>query len=357
MSNKKDIKMDPLFTALKLKSFEIKNRVVMPPVVSFGWADENGYVDDRHVKHYEERAEGGAGMIIVEATCVKKDGRIVNSQPGIWSDDHIEGLSKITAACRNHGPLMLLQIHHSGLVTAQGIADRAVGPTADPANSRTHTLSSEEIRDLQDAFIKAAKRAKQAGFHGVELHGAHGFLLNQFASHIINKREDEFGQTLQGRLKFASGLINDIRESLGENFIIGYRLGSNSPTLADGIEIAKYLEKTGVDLLHASHGGSTGVIPAVPENFAYNGIVYSGTQIKKQVNIPVIVVNEIKSPERASYLIAHQMADFVAIGKDMLTDPQWVNKAMNNEPIDYCIHCQPKCKRYESPDLCPVHKG
>ncbi len=349
--------MDPLFTAIKLKSFEIKNRIVMPPVVCFGWADENGYVDDRHEKHYEERAEGGAGMIIVEATCVKKDGRIVKSQPGIWSDSHIQGLSKITTACRKHGPMMMLQIHHSGLVTPLGITDTAVGPTAFPDNSRTHTLSSEEIRDLQDAFINAARRAKQVGFHGVELHGAHGFLLNQFASHIINKREDEFGQTLQGRLKFASGIIDGIRKSLGEDFIIGYRLGSNSPTLEDGIEIAKYLEKIGVDLLHVSHGGGTGIIPVVPGNFAYNGIVYSGTQIKKHVSIPVIVVNEIKTPQRASYLIEQKMADFVAIARDMLTDPQWVRKAMNNEPIDYCIQCKPKCKRYESPDLCPVHKG
>ncbi|MDQ1350858.1 MAG: dehydrogenase [Acidobacteriota bacterium] len=349
--------MNPLFTTFKLKSVEIKNRVVMPPVVSFGWADENGYVDDRHVKHYEERAEGGAGMIIVEATCVKKDGRIVNSQPGIWSDDHIQGLSKITTTCRKHGPLMLLQIHHSGLGTSPAISDKAVGPSADPNNNRTHTLSIEEIHDLRDAFIKAAKRAKQVGFHGVELHGAHGFLLNQFATPIFNKREDEYGGSLKGRLKFASEIIHGIREALGEDFIIGYRLGSNSPTLEDGIEIAQYLGKTGIDLLHASHGGGTGIIPAVPENFAYNGIVYSGTQIKKHVNIPVIVVNEIKSPERASYLIAHQMADFVAIGKDMLTDPQWVKKAMNNEPIDYCIHCLPKCKRYENADLCPVHKG
>lgn len=349
--------MDPLFTTLKLKSFEIKNRVVMPPVVSFGWADENGYVDDRHVRHYEERAEGGAGIIIVEATCVKKDGRIVNSQPGIWSDNHIKGLNKITTACRKYGPLMLIQIHHSGLATSPAIADKAVSPTADPNNNRTHTLSIEEIHDLRDAFIKAAGRAKQAGFHGVELHGAHGFLLNQFATTIFNKREDEYGRSLEGRLKLASEIIHGIREALGEDFIIGYRLGSNSPTLEDGIEIARYLEKTGIDILHASHGGGTGVIPTVPENFAYNGIVYSGTQIKKHVKIPVIAVNEIKTPERASYLIAHQMADFVAIGKDMLTDPRWVKKAMNNEPIDYCLHCQPKCKRYENADLCPVHQG
>ncbi|HLP47756.1 MAG TPA: NADH:flavin oxidoreductase [Candidatus Kapabacteria bacterium] len=349
--------MNSLFKPIKLKSVEIKNRVVLPPMVCFGWAEENGFVNDCHVTHYEKIAEGGAGIIIVEATCVEKNGRIIKSQLGIWSDNHIEGLRKITTACRAYGAIMLLQIHHSGLVTSSSIADKAVGPSVDPNNSRTHALSLAEIHDLQNAFTSAAIRAKQAGFHGVELHGAHGYLLNQFATPAINKREDEYGQTLAGRLKFASAIIEGIRKSLGDDFIIGYRLGSNSPTLADGIEIAQYLEIAGVDIIHASHGGQTGIIPDVPENFAYNGIVYSGTEIKKHVNIPVIVVNEIKTPERASYLIEHQMADFTAIGKDMLTDPRWVKKAMNNEPIDYCIHCQPKCKRYENPDLCPVFKG
>jgi 2,4-dienoyl-CoA reductase-like NADH-dependent reductase (Old Yellow Enzyme family) len=346
--------MNPLFTTIKLKSCEIKNRIVMPPVVNFGWADENGFVTDRHVKHYEQRAEGGAGMIIVEATCVEKNGRIAKSQLGVWSDDHIEGFKKITGACRPYNPMMLLQIHHSGLVASPDIAEKALGPSANLDNKRTQSLSIEEIQDLQKFFIEAARRAHQAGFHGIELHGAHGFLLNQFATSAINKRNDEYGQDTAGRLKFACEIIAGTRKSLGHDFIIGYRLGANSPTLTDGIEIARYLEKAGIDIIHASHGGSTGIIPNVPGDFGYNGIVYSGTEIKKHLDIPVIVVNDIRTPERATYLIEHHMADFAAIGKDMLTDPQWANKALNNQPIHYCIHCQPKCNRYENADLCPV---
>jgi len=351
---KNDPALTPLFTPIKLKNLVIKNRVVMPPVVCFGWQEDNGFVTERRIRHYEARAKGGTGMIIVEATCVKKDGRITDSQLGIWSDDFIDGLSQIPKACKKHGTAVLIQLHHSGLAVPVNISPTAPGPSAVPNDNRTRTLTLPEIHDIQAAFISAAQRAKTAGFDGIELHGAHGFLINQFAAIAFNKREDDFGGTLEGRLKFPADIIKAIRQNLGNDFIIGYRLGSNSPTLEDGIAIAKYLELCGIDLLHASHGGGTGIIPTIPANFDYNWIVYSGTTIKKHVKIPVIAVNEIKTPQRASYLIEHNMADFTAIGKDLLTDPEWARKAANNEKINYCLQCKPKYKRYENPGLCPV---
>jgi NADPH2 dehydrogenase len=346
--------MNSLFSIYKLKTHTIKNRIVLPPIVNFGWADENGFVNEKHVNHYEERAKGGVGIIIVEATCVKKDGRIFNYQPGIWSDEHIDGLKRITDACHKHDTPILLQIHHSGLITRKTVSEKAGGPSVDPTNDRTYALSIEEIKEIENAFIVAAKRAKQAGFDGIELHGAHGYLLNQFANSALNSRNDIYGGSLERRLLLATNIIKGIRQTCGADFIIGYRMGANAPTLLDGIEIAKHLEKNGVDILHVSHGGEKGIIPEIPSDFPNNWIVYCGTEVKKHVKIPIIAVNEIRTPQRASWLIENNKTDFVAIGRDLLTDSQWVHKAKTNEVIKNCINCQPRCKRFGRPESCPV---
>lgn len=349
--------MTTLFSTYQIKSHTIKNRIVLPPLVNFGWADENGFISEKHVIQYEAIAKDGPGIIIVEATCVLKEGRIFSYQPGVWSDEHIAGLKRITDVCHKHGAMVMLQIHHSGLVTRKAVSEKAVGPSLDPTNERSYALTADEIKGIEQAFIDGAIRAQKAGFDGVELHGAHGYLLNQFATAAINKRNDEYGGSVEGRLRLASDIIKGIRHNCGENFVIGYRMGANSPTLADGIENAVYLEKQGIDILHVSHGGTSGIIPEIPENFPNNWIVYSGTEVKKHVQTPIIVVNEIQTPERASWLLENDHADFVAIGRDMLTDYEWVSKAKANEKIDYCISCKPQCKRFSKPESCPVTIG
>jgi NADPH2 dehydrogenase len=348
--------MNTLFSTFTIKNQTIKNRVVFPPVVNFGWADEAGFINEKHYKHYRERAEGGVGLIIVEATCVKTDGKIFSYQPGIWSDKHIEAFKPITESCHKNGALVLLQIHHAGLLARKTESGKAGGPSIDPAKENSFALSVDEIKAIEQAFINGAIRAKDAGFDGVELHGAHGYLLNQFANSAINLRNDDYGNSLPGRLKLASDIIKGIRLTCGENFIIGYRLGANSPTLPDGIEVAKHLEQNGVDILHISHGGEKGIKPDVPSDFPNNWIVYCGTEVKKHVKTPIIVVNEIRTPQRASWLIENGISDFVAIGRDLLTDSQWANKAQSNQEINHCINCQPRCKRFGRPESCPVLK-
>lgn len=349
--------MTTLFSTFKIKSKNIKNRVVFPPVVNFGWADENGFISDKHIAQYEAIAKDGPGIMIVEATCVMKDGRIFSYQPGIWSDKLIESFKPIVNACHKHGALVLLQIHHSGLVTRKAVSDKAVGPSIDPTNERSYALSIDEIKVIEHAFIDGAIRAQKAGFDGIELHGAHGYLLNQFATSALNKRTDNYGGTVENRLRLAGDIIKGIKQSCGEDFIIDYRMGANSPTLPDGIENAKHLEKLGIDILHVSHGGASGVIPEIPADFPNNWIVYSGTEVKKHVKMPIIVVNEISTPQRASWLLENDLADFVAIGRDMLTDYDWVQKAKQNEKIDFCISCKPQCKRFSKPESCPVIIG
>jgi NADPH2 dehydrogenase len=345
-----------LFSAYNLKGRTIRNRIVMPPMVCFGYPEEDGIVTERNVRHYADRSFDGPGIVITEATCVRPDGKAAPRQLGIWSDDHIEGLSRISSTVKGNGALSLIQLHHAGLATPASAYDRPVGPSASPDNPQSRALDTGEVRELGQAFERAALRAKKAGFDGVELHGAHGYLLNQFANSSINLREDEYGGDLQGRLRLAIEVISGIRESCGSDFIVGYRMGANSPTLADGIAIAQLLETTGIDLLHVSHGGNLRNLPRPPKDFQFNWIVFSGKEIRKSLKIPVVVVNEIKTMERAGFLIEQDLADFVAIGRPMLADPFWVHHVKTGHEINLCLSCKPRCRWYENSDLCPAYQ-
>ncbi|HDP75421.1 MAG TPA: NADH:flavin oxidoreductase [Bacteroidales bacterium] len=343
-----------IHTPIVINGINIKNRVALPPIVNVGWSNPDGMVSSKHIAHYERIAKGGTGLIIVEATCVNPTGRIFKYQLGIWDDNHIEGLARIAEAVHKHDTKVLIQLHHAGLTTRKAVAEKAFGPSVDPENNRSVELTQEQIDGLVNSFVSAARRAHLAGFDGVELHGAHGYLLNQFASSAINHRTDEYGGSHENRLQFAHQIIKGIREVAPPSFIIGYRMAGCSPTLTDGIEIAKLLQDYGVHYLHVSHGGEKGINPSVPNGFAFNHVVYMGTEVKKHVTVPVMVVNQIKSPERANMLLSNGLADTVAIGRDMLTDPDWVAKAKTGEAINLCVDCQPRCKRYTKPELCPL---
>lgn len=345
--------MEHLNSEYKIKGKTIKNRIVLPPIVRFGWTDDNGFVSKKHIEHYEKIARGGAGLIIVEATAINKEGRLANSQLGVWSDEHIEGLSKIADACHKHGAVVLDQIHCAGIRTLDTVTKDIVAPSAVTLDGRTsRALTIDEIHKIQRDYIEAAKRIKRAGFDGIELHGAHSYLIDQFMSTVTNKREDEYGGSIENRMRFASEIIDGIKAEVGEDFILGYRQGGIAPTLEEGIHIAKGLEKKGVDLLHVSAGISDGRLPSVPEGFPFNWIVYIGTEIKKNVHIPVIVVNGVRRPDQASYLIENNLSDFVALAKSQLADPEWANKAIGGREINTCLEC-PKCQWYTNGDKCP----
>lgn len=341
-----------IFSETSIKNLKIKNRIVMAPMVCFGYAKEDGFVTNENIRHYEERAKGGIGLIIVEATCVSSSGRLADSQLGIWSEEHIAGLSKITEVCHKYGAKVILQIHHAGFKAPISVSkDRISSSEYIKAELSSRALTIEEIHSIQAEFINAAIRAKKADFDGIELHGAHGYLLSQFFSPLINKRTDNYGGSITNRVRVASEIIAGIRGNLGDNFIIGVRIGGNEPDLEQGREVAKELEKAGADLLHVSAGMFTEEGFQIPKDFKYNSIVYNGIQIKKHVNIPVIAVNGIKTPERAKDLIENDLVDFIAIGKPLLVDAEWANKAENGAEIISCLEC-PRCKRFSPNGLC-----
>lgn len=345
-----------LFSGFTLKGLSVKNRIVFPPMVCFGFSEDHGLVGPKNLEHYRLRADSGAGIIITEATAVKKDGRAAPSQLGIWSDENIPGLSEITAIVRGHGAVSILQLHHAGLLTPPTVFPVQFGPSAETDKPSSRELTPDEVRELTKAYIQGAIRAREAGFDGVELHGAHGYLLNQFANPLWNHRTDEYGGSFENRMHFATDIILGIREICGNEFILGYRMGANTPKLEDGIDIAKYIESLGVDYIHVSHGGNLQNLPRPPKGFDFNWIVYSGVKVREYIKIPVIVVNEVKTAERADFLIENGQADFVSIGRPQLADPYWVRHVQKGEDINACLSCKPRCRWYESSELCPARK-
>lgn len=347
--------MTDLFSTISIKGVKIKNRIVFPPMVRSRWSDINGLVSDKHIKHYSQIAKGGAGLIIIEALAVAKDGKLSETQLGIWSDDHIEGIRKIAEVCHRHGAAVIAQIHHAGLETPTSVSKIASAPSDIKKNGHlaAKALSVKEIQKIQEQFTDAAKRASKAGLDGIELHGAHGYLIGQFMSPITNKRSDDYGGDLSGRSTFALQIIEMIKSSVrSDNFIIGYRMGGNEPTLDEGKKIVKILEDAGIDLLHVSSGIEGGTIPKPPPDFDYGWIVYCGTEIKKLARIPVIVVYKIRTPKQGKYLIENSMADFVAIGRGHLCDTDWANKAKEGLKVIKCLECA-ECFWFEETEKCP----
>jgi NADPH2 dehydrogenase len=274
----------------------------------------------------------------VEATCISPNGRLSETQLGLWSDDHIAGFRQIAEACHKYGAKILVQIHHAGISTVKSAIDVVapsdyIGKSVLGHDAKARALTLPEIASLEQDFVSAAIRAQKAGLDGVELHGAHGYLMSQFFSPVINRRTDRYGGNVENRTRFTTEIAAAIRKATGTDFIIACRMGCNEPDLDHSLEIARTLEAAGIDMLSISAGmvGLVGPTPPQatrpPEDFPYTWIAYGGTRIKKVVKVPVTVASGIKTPEQAEYLVAHNLTDTVAIGRGLLADPDWANKA------------------------------
>ncbi|WP_020618806.1 NADH:flavin oxidoreductase [Paenibacillus daejeonensis] len=333
-----DTELKYLFAPYELKGHHIKNRIVMAPMELLIKKTRDGFVNEDHLNHYGERARSGIGLVIIEATSVDPRSMNVVSQLGAWSDEHIPGLRRLAAACQRYGAKVLLQLQHLGVRMKQD----PIGPSAYQDKSVTaREMKLDELKALQEAYVSAIRRAELAGFDGVELHGAHGYMLNQFSSPNVNQRTDRYGGTLDNRLRFVQEVMEQAQPLVNERFIFGYRMGCNQPTLEDGVAMAVRLEQMGIDVIHVSSCGYSGSRPELPTDFPYNWVIYGGSRIREKVTVPVIVVYEIRTPERADDIVKQGYGDFAAIGRELIVDAEWARKAADGDEIRYCIRCQP----------------
>jgi 2,4-dienoyl-CoA reductase-like NADH-dependent reductase (Old Yellow Enzyme family) len=345
--------MSELFAPTKMGTLEVKNKIVLPPMVCFTFAGDNGHVSEKNIQHYRAIAKGGTGLIIIEATCIHENGRLAKDQLAIWSDEFIDGLGAIARACHEYGAKVLIQLHHAGLRTAKSIHEDTV--TSSDYHSETvsaRAMTWDEIQKIKEDFIHAAVRAKKAGFDGVELHGAHSYLMTQFFSTKVNKRTDEYGGNLENRMRLAIEILNGIRNEIHAPFIVGIRMGCNEDGLTNSIEMARRFEAAGMDFLHVSTGfDNTPIEESVPEGFVGNWIVYGATKLREHVKIPVIAVNSIKTREEAEFLIERHLVDFVAMGRAQLADYNFVNHIRNQKDIIKCLGCKP-CRWFSNGENC-----
>ncbi|MFD3688291.1 NADH:flavin oxidoreductase/NADH oxidase [Nocardiopsis sp. NPDC058631] len=346
--------MSTLFAPLQLRSLEIPNRAWMSPMCMYS-ADahgpDTGTPTGFHLSHLADRAAGGLGLIMVEATAVRPDGRISPWDLGLWNDTQQEAFSRVTAAIRAHGTVAAIQLAHAGRkasVDKPWLGNRpvapadggwtTVGPTTEPFHDHPapSALTAEEIGQLVRDFAAAAERALAAGFQVVEVHGAHGYLINSFLSPIANQRTDAYGGSPENRMRFPLEVVDAVREVWPEHLPVLFRtsatdwLSENQDDAREGwtgedtVRLAKELQARGVDLLDVSTGGMVhdASIPAAPD---YQ--VPFAEQVRQETGLPTAAVGLILEPAQAEEIVASGRADAVFLGRQLLREPYWAHRA------------------------------
>ncbi len=329
--------MKKIFENLKIRNTHIENRICVPPMVCRKFCDETGYVTEDNINHYSKIAKGGCGLIIVEATAINKEGKLAFTQLGLWEDAQIAGHKKLVDECHKENVPVLLQVHHAGVM---GVADKLVSASKYTlGENKARELEQDEIIEIENEFLDTALRAEKAGYDGIEIHGAHSYLLTQFLNERVNKRDDAYGQD---KMLIVKNIFRKIREKTNNDFIIGIRLGAYEPTLEDGIIYAKKIEEIGFDFINVSFGFMQEMEDSTPTDFPFSSHIYGASQIKKEVNIPVFAVNGIKSKEQAQNILDLTDVDMLCIGRGVLVNYNWANDAKNNKDVGKCVEC-PSC--------------
>jgi 2,4-dienoyl-CoA reductase-like NADH-dependent reductase (Old Yellow Enzyme family)/thioredoxin reductase len=342
--------MDKLFSPYTVKTIYLKNRIVMPALASFLIGDD-GSITEATIAHYRRRAAGGPAMVIMEACAVSPEGIVSPHQPVLYDDRYIDGLSKIAAAIKEEGAVPALQIHHGGRQTSAKVIHRkplAPSPLPCPAiRGDVEPLTIDGIQNLVKKFGDAAARACQAGFELIEIHGAHGYLVNQFLSKFSNIREDEYGGDVAGRTRFAREIVEQVRKQIGDELPISFKISAEEYvdgglTTRESIEILKILIHAGIDVVQVSAGNDVTPEWISQPMFMEKGcLVDSAYQIKKALDIPVMAVGRINDPHIADEIIRQEKADLVCIGRGLLADPEMPLKAKSGrlDEIRTCIAC------------------
>lgn len=338
-----------LFEPFQLGQLSLRNRIVMPPMGT-NYGSPQGYVTDQLLNYYEERAKGGVGLVIVEATCVDFPvGKGFARQMSIDDDKFIPGFSQLVHAVHHHGAKIALQIHHAGNAaksSISGLQPVAPSPLPRPDCDIPRELTVREIEDIIFRFVSAARRAKKAGFDGVEIHAAHHYLLAQFLSSAWNKRQDIYGGGLNNKARIVLEIVRAIRELVGQDYPVWCRLNGREYGIKDGItmeetqELARMLQDAGVDAVHISAFAYVNPRSIPPMSVRRGTMLPLAEAVKKVVKIPVIAVGRI-DPETGEKALQEGRADLVAIGRGLIADPQLPNKAASGrwEEIVPCIAC------------------
>jgi len=346
-------KFTHLFEPVNIGSVKMKNRIVMAPMIT-NLAGSNGEVTTQQIDYYVERARGGVGLIDVAWACVerwpsKKIGCLY-----VDNDEYIRGLEKLTSAVHQEGAKIVLQLSHPGRqISAEEISSNFAVSASDVScfiDGKTidaRALTELEIEGLVYSFSLAALRAKRAGFDAVELHGASGYLIAQFLSPFTNKRTDSYGGNFSGRMKFPLQIIKTTRDLVGEDFPLLFRISGDELIegglrIEDNIEIAKGLEKAGVDAIHVTAGLLETYNLAMPPMSVPRGcFIPLAEKVKESVSIPVIGVGRINDPSFAEELLENKRVDLIAMGRSFLSDPTILKKTAEGKTneIRRCIAC------------------
>lgn len=335
-----------LFQPITINGMTVKNRLVMPPMGT-NFANPDHSISEKYKRYFEARAKGGVGAIVVEYSCVHESGLSAPFQIGAFSDDHIKGMSEVAEIAHKYGVKVGMQIQHGG-IQAGCAPGQAFGPSA---MEGAREITKDEIKMVIAAFADAAERVKKAGMDFVQIHGASGYLVNQFMSPFYNKRTDEYGGDLEGLVRFPIEVYRAVRAKVGTDFPVTFRVVGNERveggcSVADRVEMVKRLEAEGIDAVHVA-GGVLESIPYViaPESVAAGYNLDAAEAIKNAVQIPVITVGRLHNPELADSVVASGKADMIALGRALIVDPEYPNKIASGreKEIRRCIYCLQHC--------------
>lgn len=316
-----------LFSPYTIKNITLKNRIVMAPMCMYSCHNEDGKVENWHLTHYVSRAVGQVGLIIQEATAVTPQGRISAQDLGIWSDEHIAGLSQLTSLIKSYGAKAGIQLAHAGRkATVDG---EILAPSAIPFNEQMKTpkaMTIAEINETIEAFKDGAIRAKKAGYDVIEIHAAHGYLINEFLSPLSNKRNDEYGGTSENRYRLLHEVIEAIKEVWDGPLLV--RVSANDYheeglKIDDYVNFSRWMKEQGVDLIDVSSGA---VVPAKIDVFPGYQVPLA-EKIKHGADIPTGAVGLITTGKQAEEILKNNRADLIFIARELLRDPYFPRTA------------------------------
>lgn len=316
-----------LFSSYTVKDVTLKNRIVMAPMCMYSSHNEDGKVENWHLTHYTSRAVGQVGLIIVEATAVTAQGRISPQDLGIWSDDHIEGLQQLTGMMKEHGTRAGIQLAHAGRKAV--IEGEIIAPSAVAFNEKMKKpkeMTKEEIKETIEAFKEGAVRAKKAGFEVIEIHAAHGYLINEFLSPLSNLREDEYGGIAENRYRFLREVIDSIQSVWDGPLFVRVSASDyneNGLDVEDYVTFGRWMKEQGIDLIDVSSGA---LVPTRIHAYPGYQVKFAET-IKNEADIPTGAVGLITSGLQAEEILQNDRADLIFIARELLRDPYFPKTA------------------------------